>query len=72
MAGDKINAQIAKILSETADFSLTRPIKLISSVQTRALETLYGIRLQLDNSLEFEPTIIQEKALIEITSVLFV
>jgi hypothetical protein len=63
MAGHAINRRIHEILAESGP--LTRPIKLVSSTQTRALETLYNIRLQLSNHLEFEPEIIRDSGLTE-------
>ncbi|CAF1219891.1 unnamed protein product [Adineta steineri] len=63
MAGDKINEIIHNILSRSGP--LTRPIKLVSSTQTRAYETLYNIRLQLSNNFEYAPEIIQDTGLTE-------
>lgn len=65
MAGDKINKKIHDIIRKSGP--LTRPIRLISSTQTRAYETLYNIRLQLSNDLSFEPEIIQDSGLTECT-----
>jgi hypothetical protein len=63
MAGRKINKKIRELIQQLGP--LTRPIKLISSTQTRAFETLYNIRLQLDNNLKFETEIIQDTGLTE-------
>ncbi len=63
MAGDKINKKIRELIQNLGP--LTRPIKLVSSTQTRAFETLYNIRLQLDNKLKFETEIIQDTGLTE-------
>jgi len=63
MAGHKINKKIRELIQHLGP--LTRPIKLISSTQTRAFETLYNIRLQLDNKLKFETEIIQDTGLTE-------
>ncbi len=63
MAGHKINQKIQQIIAELGP--LTRPIKLVSSTQTRAFETLYNIRLQLSNELKFETDIIQDTGLTE-------
>lgn len=65
MAGDKINKKIQELIEQSGP--LTRPIKLVSSTQTRAFETLYNIRLQLSNSLKFETEIIQDTGLTECT-----
>lgn len=63
MAGYKINQIIQEIVNRAG--RLTRPIKLVSSTQTRAFETLYNIRLQLSNELEYESEIIQDTGLTE-------
>lgn len=63
MAGDKINRKIKELIMHFGP--LTRPIKLVSSTQTRAFETLYNIRLQLNNNLKFEKEIIQDSGLTE-------
>jgi hypothetical protein len=63
MAGFRINQKIRQILSRSGP--LTRPIKLVSSTQIRAWETLYNIRLQLNNNLQFDPEIIQDTGLTE-------
>ncbi|CAF5117973.1 unnamed protein product, partial [Rotaria magnacalcarata] len=63
MAGHKINKKIHELIQTIGP--LTRPIKLVSSTQTRAIESLYNIRLQLDNQLSFEPDIIQDTGLRE-------
>jgi hypothetical protein len=63
MAGHKINKKIHEIIQQSGP--LTRPIKLVSSTQTRAFETLYNIRLQLSNNLKFESEIIQDTGLTE-------
>ena len=67
MAGYKINRLIKELVYSSGP--LTRPIKLVSSTQTRAYETLYNIRLQLDNDLDFEKEIIVDTGLTECTSV---
>jgi hypothetical protein len=63
MAGHKINRKIREIIEQSGP--LTRPIKLVSSTQTRALETLYNIRLQLSNNLNVETEIIRDSGLSE-------
>ncbi len=63
IAGHKINNKINDIITQSGP--LTRPIKLVSSTQTRAFETLYNIRLQLNNRLKFETEIIQDTGLTE-------
>ena len=65
IAGHKINQKIHELIEKSGP--LTRPIKLVSSTQTRALETLYNIRLQLNNSLEFETKLVQDTGLSECT-----
>ena len=65
LAGVKINQKIQEILNRWG--TLSRPIRLISSTQTRAFETLYNIRLELDNTLSFDPEIIQDSGLAETT-----
>ncbi|CAF0888301.1 unnamed protein product [Adineta ricciae] len=67
MAGDKINKTIRDIIAKSGP--LTRPIKLVSSTQTRAFETLYNIRLQLGNDFEYEPEIIQDTGITECVDV---
>jgi hypothetical protein len=63
IAGHKINKKIHDIITQSGP--LTQPIKLVSSTQTRAFETLYNIRLQLSNKLKFESEIIQDTGLTE-------
>ncbi|CAF4609534.1 unnamed protein product [Rotaria sp. Silwood1] len=63
MAGYKINQIIHGLIQRLGP--LTKPIKLVSSTQTRAIETLYNIRLQLSNNLQFETTFIQDTGLSE-------
>lgn len=63
IAGHKINKKIHELIQTIGP--LTRPIKLVSSTQTRAFETLFNIRLQLSNNLVFEPEIIQDSGLRE-------
>lgn len=63
MAGDKINRKIKELIQQFGP--LTRPIKLVSSTQTRAFETLFNIRLQLNNNLQFETELIQDTGLTE-------
>ncbi|CAF0855023.1 unnamed protein product [Rotaria sordida] len=63
MAGHKINQTIYGLIEKLGP--LTRPIKLVSSTQTRAFETLYNIRLQLSNNFEFETELIQDSGLSE-------
>ena len=65
MAGHKINKKIQELIEQFGP--LTRPIKLVSSTQTRAFETLYNIRLQLNNNLKFETDVIQDTGLTECT-----
>ena len=65
MAGARINQRIHEILQRIG--YVTRPIRLVSSTQTRAYETLYNIRLQLDNKLDLDPEIIQDTGLTECT-----
>ena len=65
LAGVKINQKILEILKRSGP--LTRPIRLISSTQTRAFETLYNIRLELDNTFDFDPEIVQDSGLAETT-----
>lgn len=65
MAGHKINKKIHELMQQLGP--LTQPIKLVSSTQTRAFETLYNIRLQLNNNLKFEENIIQDTGLTECT-----
>jgi hypothetical protein len=65
MAGHKINRKIQEIIDKSGP--LTKPIRLVSSTQTRAYETLYNIRLQLSDTLEFDPDIIQDTGLTECT-----
>ncbi|UJR37133.1 hypothetical protein I4U23_029837 [Adineta vaga] len=63
MAGDKLNYIIRDIIEKIGP--LTRPIKLVSSTQTRAFETLYNIRLQLSNDFPYETEFIQDTGLTE-------
>ncbi|CAF4478637.1 unnamed protein product [Rotaria socialis] len=63
MAGHKINKKIHELIQTIGP--LTRPIKLVSSTQVRAIESLYNIRLQLDNQFSFEPDVIQDTGLRE-------
>lgn len=65
MAGFKINRLIKEVVQAVGP--LTRPIRLVSSTQTRAYETLYNIRLQLDNDLEFEKEVILDTGVTECT-----
>jgi hypothetical protein len=63
MAGHKINEVIHALIQKSGP--VTRPIKLVSSTQTRAYETLYNIRLQLSNELNLATEIIQDTGLTE-------
>lgn len=63
MAGQKIDSMIREIIRRHGP--LTQPIILVSSTQTRAYETLYNIRLQLGNDLQFEPEVILDTGVTE-------
>ena len=63
MAGHKMNRTIHELIQTSGP--LTRPIKLVSSTQTRAFETLYNIRLQLSNDFQYETEFIRDSGLTE-------
>ena len=65
MAGAKIDEIIRYIIEHYGP--LTLPIRLVSSSQTRAYETLYNIRLQLGDDLDINPQVTIDGGLSECT-----